>query len=238
MTGFLPEKPGVIKMEVITEIRRLHFVENVTVSALAKLFKLSRPTIRKHLKMVEEPVYPVRKDQPHPKLGDYLKQLDDWLAKDAGLPRKQRRTAQRLFECLQVEGYIGGYTAVQRRVKDWNTKDTGHVCEKSITKQIDGRQTLTVYSNRSKANQALVLPGGKWTPHDLRRTGATMMGNIGIHGDVIEKCLNHTQENKLKRVYQHQELKTEQADAWRILGERLQLLTTQSSNVIPIKRAS
>ena len=30
MTGFLPEKPGVIKMEVITEIRRLHFVENVT----------------------------------------------------------------------------------------------------------------------------------------------------------------------------------------------------------------
>ncbi|NJA06952.1 tyrosine-type recombinase/integrase [Methylococcaceae bacterium WWC4] len=119
-----------------------------------------------------------------------------------------------------------------------NTKDTDHVCEKSITKQIDGRQNSTVYSNRSKANQALVLPGGKWTPHDLRRTGATMMGNLGIHGDVIEKCLNHTQENKLKRVYQHQELKAEQAEAWRILGERLELLTTQSSNVVPIKRAS
>ncbi len=65
-----------------------------------------------------------------------------------------------------------------------------------------------------------------------------MMGNLGIHGDVIEKCLNHTQENKLKRVYQHQELNAEQADAWRILGERLELLTTQSSNVVPIKRAS
>ncbi|AEG00122.1 tyrosine-type recombinase/integrase [Methylomonas methanica] len=119
-----------------------------------------------------------------------------------------------------------------------NTKDTDHVCEKSITKQIDGRQNSTVYSNRSKANQALVLPGGKWTPHDLRRTGATMMGNLGIHGDVIEKCLNHTQENKLKRVYQHQELKAEQADAWRILGERLTLLTGDNKNVIPIKRAS
>ncbi|OAI20892.1 integrase [Methylomonas koyamae] len=119
-----------------------------------------------------------------------------------------------------------------------NTKDTNHVCEKSITKQIDGRQNSTVYSNRSKANQALVLPSGKWTPHDLRRTGATMMGNLRVHGDVIEKCLNHTQENKLKRVYQHQELKTEQADAWRILGERLALLTIQSSNVTPIKRAS
>lgn len=119
-----------------------------------------------------------------------------------------------------------------------NTGDTSHVCEKSITKQIDGRQNLTVYSNRSKANQALVLPGGKWTPHDLRRTGATMMGNLGIHGDVIEKCLNHTQENKLKRVYQHQELKAEQAEAWRILGERLALLTSDDNNVIPIKRAS
>jgi hypothetical protein len=38
MTGFLPENPGVIKMDVIAEIRRLHFVENKTVSALAKTF--------------------------------------------------------------------------------------------------------------------------------------------------------------------------------------------------------
>lgn len=119
-----------------------------------------------------------------------------------------------------------------------NTDKTSHVCEKSITRQIDGRQNSTVHSNRSKANQALVLPAGKWTPHDLRRTGATMMGNLGVTGDVIEKCLNHTQENKLKRVYQHQELKAEQAEAWRILGERLLLLTSENSNVVAIKRVS
>lgn len=80
------------------------------------------------------------------------------------------------------------------------------------------------------------MPGGKWTPHDLRRTGATMMGNLGVQGDVIEKCLNHTQENTLKRIYQHQELKAEQAEAWRVLGERLELLTSGNPNVIPIKR--
>ncbi|WP_374089577.1 ArsR family transcriptional regulator [Methylomicrobium lacus] len=55
-----------IKVEDFTEIRRLHFVENATVSELAKRFKLSRPTIRKHLKTVEEPVYPVRNYQPYP----------------------------------------------------------------------------------------------------------------------------------------------------------------------------
>lgn len=36
MTGFLPETPGVIKMDVLPEIRRLHFVEGVTISELAK----------------------------------------------------------------------------------------------------------------------------------------------------------------------------------------------------------
>jgi transposase len=36
--------------------------------------------------------------------------------------RKQRRTAQRLYECLQVEGYCGSYTAVQRYVKGWKIK--------------------------------------------------------------------------------------------------------------------
>jgi len=41
-------------MDVIPEIRRLHFVENVTISALAKRFKLSRPSIRK-LKWSNEP---------------------------------------------------------------------------------------------------------------------------------------------------------------------------------------
>ena len=38
------------------------------------------------------------------------------------MPRKQRRTAQRLYECLQVEGYQGSYTGVQRYVKGWKKK--------------------------------------------------------------------------------------------------------------------
>lgn len=68
MSGFLPENPGVLEMDTIAEIRRRHFVEKETISSLSKAFKLSRPTIRKHLKTVIEPVYQ-RKHQPHPKLG-------------------------------------------------------------------------------------------------------------------------------------------------------------------------
>jgi integrase len=107
-----------------------------------------------------------------------------------------------------------------------NRDGSSHVCEKSITKQLGGRQSQSILSNRSKDNQALVLKGGKWTPHDLRRTGATLMGDLGIASDVIEKCLNHTEENKVKRIYQRQKLETEQAEAWQILGNHLDSLLT------------
>ena len=114
-----------------------------------------------------------------------------------------------------------------------NRGGSSHVCEKSITKQVGGRQSENIFSNRSKDNQALILTGGKWTPHDLRRTGATMMGDLGIAPDVIEKCLNHTEENKVKRIYQRQKLEAEQGEAWQKLGERLSLLVnTDNSNVI------
>jgi hypothetical protein len=55
---------------------------------------------------------------------------------------------------------------------------------------------------------------------------------------VIEKCLNHVEQNKLVRIYQRQELKPEQRDAWRVLGDRLQLLMTGSDNVITLPRAA
>ncbi len=114
-----------------------------------------------------------------------------------------------------------------------NRGNANHVCEKSITKQIGGRQTENILSNRSQHNQALVLTGGKWTPHDLRRTGATLMGDLGIAPDVIEKCLNHTEENKVKRIYQRQKLEAEQAEAWQVLGRHLALLAnTDASNVV------
>lgn len=102
MTGFLPENPVVLEMDVIAEIRRRFHVENETVTSLASAFNVSRPTIRKHLKTIEEPVYR-RQNQIHPKLGLFHGQFEAWLEQEPHFPRKQRRTAQRKYECLQVE---------------------------------------------------------------------------------------------------------------------------------------
>jgi integrase len=99
-----------------------------------------------------------------------------------------------------------------------------HVGLKSIAKQVKDRVRTEPLANRTNATGALLLAAGGWTPHDLRRTGATMMGNLGVMGEVIERCLNHVEQNKLRRIYQRHELKTEQREAWRLLGDRLSLL--------------
>jgi integrase len=114
-----------------------------------------------------------------------------------------------------------------------NTKKTDHVCEKSITKQLGDRQLAddrNPMSGRSKYCRTLALADGKWTPHDLRRTGATIMGNLGIRPDVIEKCLNHVEQNKMKQTYQHQTLEPEQKQAWKLLGDRLEILTSETAD--------
>lgn len=108
----------------------------------------------------------------------------------------------------------------------------------SIAKQIRDRIREQALVNRVKATGILLLSGGAWTPHDLRRTGATMMGELGILGDIIERCLNHVEQNKLKRIYQRHELKDEQRHAWEILGDKLETLVnsangTYENSVVP-----
>ena len=79
---------------------------------------------------------------------------------------------------------------------------------------------------------ALELGNERWTPHDLRRTAATVMGDAGVLPDVIDRALNHVERNKVRRTYQRQVLWDEQRAAWVRLGQRLQALT--SPNVIPL----
>jgi integrase len=94
-------------------------------------------------------------------------------------------------------------------------------------------------SRRSPLTNALKLSGGKWTPHDMRRTGTTLMGALGVRPEVIEKCENHTEENKVKRIYQRYNYMSEMQQAWQLLGERLELLTrNNANNVTPMNRVA
>lgn len=57
-----------------------------------------------------------------------------------------------------------------------------------------------------------------------------MMGELGIIDEVIERRLNHVEQNKLKRIYQRYELKNEKYDAWGKLGMKLATLINSNKN--------
>ena len=111
-------------MDMIAEIRRRHLVSRESISSIARDLKLSRPTVRKHLRTQSQPVYH-RQKQPTPMLGSFQEMLESWLRTECLLPKAQRRTARRLFEGLQVEGYRGAYDSVQRFVQRWKTAKSG-----------------------------------------------------------------------------------------------------------------
>lgn len=115
---------------------------------------------------------------------------------------------------------------------------TSHVSITTLTKQITDRQKndAAPLLNRSKDTQSLSLSGGHWTAHDLRRTGATIMGELGVLPNVIDKCQNHVEQNRVRATYQRQELLSERRAAFDLLGQRLALLANpNANNVIPFK---
>jgi len=115
-----------------------------------------------------------------------------------------------------------------------------HVDLKSVSKQVGDRQTM--FKDRSKPlknrtnDNTLVLSKGKageWTPHDLRRTGATMMQRAGVNLDVIDRCQNHVLAgSKVRRAYLQHDYADEKRAAWAVLGQEIEVAllrkTTQS----------
>lgn len=119
-----------------------------------------------------------------------------------------------------------------------------HVDPKSITKQVSDRQLKfygrTAHSKRTQRHEnALVLGNERWTPHDLRRTAATLMQQVGVLPEVIERVLNHVDENRIRRTYQRHDYRPQMQHAWQLLGDRLDLLTRDDAdNVVVLKTAN
>jgi integrase len=101
----------------------------------------------------------------------------------------------------------------------------GHVCVKSASKLIGDRQVK--FKARSKKlisrveNDNLVLGDEEWTPHDLRRTGATQMQKLKVDRNVINLCQNHVIGTKVDRHYLLDDYADEKYKAWHKLGDWL-----------------
>lgn len=123
-----------------------------------------------------------------------------------------------------------------------NATGDGPVCVKSFGKQLADRQRPPErrMQHRSTRTQSLMLPGGRWTAHDLRRTAATLMAHLGISGDVIDEALNHVIESRVRRTYIRDRRPAEQARAFDALGAKLAALASGEaapSNVVAMEPA-
>ena len=117
------------------------------------------------------------------------------------------------------------------------------VCVKSFGKQLADRQRDPAkrMKNRAKSTDALRLPGGRWTAHDLRRTAATIMAKCGFGSDTINECLNHVQVDRMARVYIQDRRQADQQRAFDALGRHLHGLVTGKTGAkvvqLPIRAA-
>ena len=108
-----------LTVETIRKIRLAARDRDKPIRQIARDLCLSRNTVRKVLRSDKTRFEYHRESVHRPKLGAFVEVLTTWLEAEQALPAKQRRTAQRLFEGLQDEGYRGGYDSVRRFVKVW-----------------------------------------------------------------------------------------------------------------------
>ena len=106
-------------MALLGKIRRMYYRDKLSLSEIARRTSLSRNTVKKWLKSTgnTEPKY--RRRPQARKLAPY----QDWLTKaletDAHRPKRERRTALKLWQELCTQGFSGSYSRVTEFVRRW-----------------------------------------------------------------------------------------------------------------------
>jgi integrase len=122
---------------------------------------------------------------------------------------------------------------------DWllpSRKPAAAIAPKTLAKAVRDRQRSVPLKGRTKAAATLLLAGGEWTPHDLRRTFSTRAPDLGVAPHIIERCLNHTMQGVMAVYNRNDYLQERRAalDAW---GARLsRIFNAPAANVVPFAR--
>jgi transposase len=110
-----------IGVDLIGQIRRAYFEQHRSTKEIVRTLKVSRATVRKVIRSHKTEFKYTRGVQPTPKLGDWVEVLTEIIEREAKLPKRERRSTQRLFEELRGRGYDGAHDSVPERVNDFET---------------------------------------------------------------------------------------------------------------------
>jgi transposase len=108
-----------ITMKLLGKIRRLYYRDGLTYSEIARKTGIARNTVKRWLKTPEgtEPSY--RRRTAETKIAAYAPWLVKALEVDARRPKRERRTALKLFHEIQAQGFTGDYSRVTEYVRRW-----------------------------------------------------------------------------------------------------------------------
>lgn len=110
-----------------------------------------------------------------------------------------------LFPSSKKKGSSINVTTISHRIRE---------------RQIKFAKPSEAVTKRPHGNE-LVLGDENWFPHDLRRTGATMMQRLKVDRDIINLCQNHVIGTTVDKSYLQHTYQEEQKEAWQKLGNQL-----------------
>ncbi len=106
-------------MAMYAKVRRMKLREGLSISEIARRTSLSRNTIKAWLKEPVKTEMAYRRKAAPKKIDAFAAWLTQALEADARRPRKQRRTALRLYEQIRGQGFEGDYSRVTAFVRAW-----------------------------------------------------------------------------------------------------------------------
>jgi transposase len=113
-----------LRVDEIARIRFEHYQNGKSLRRIARELGISRDTVTKVIRSNVTEFKYEREIQPLPKLGEFVAVLTEIIEKETKLPKRQRRSTQRLFEELRGRGYEGAHDSVHRFVKGWRQEQS------------------------------------------------------------------------------------------------------------------
>jgi transposase len=107
-------------MELWAEVRRRVLTGELSRRQAAKEYHLNYRTVEKIVGHVEPPGYRGGKPRKRPRMEKFLPLIAEILEGDKNAPKKQRHTAQRIYDRLVAEhAFEGSYSSVKEAVREW-----------------------------------------------------------------------------------------------------------------------
>ena len=95
---------GMVGVDKIGEIRRAYFEQGRSIKEIVRTLSVSRATVRKVIRGCQTEFKYARDVRPKPKLSVWVETLTEILEAVSALPKRERRSTQRLFEELRGRG--------------------------------------------------------------------------------------------------------------------------------------